>query len=268
MSPGAGSIALMDGSGEVVVDALVYGSQQSSSSASGTITSPELAVLEGDQSQGGCIVISPWTDRRFGRFASLGGQGDKSVGRFPDGADADSNCQDFLVQSGTTLTVEVAAEADNIKVASVAEFTDGQSIVVGSGADREPAVIKTVGTPGGAALRNPVAGGATEIPVTRADGFSAGQTITIGVGESVETAVVASIAGGGRGGFGGRRGGGQRAAIIVSEPLKSAHPAGAPVAGSGLTLAAPLARPHATGDPVADGASTPGAPNQYGNRRR
>jgi hypothetical protein len=166
------------------------------------------------------------------------------------------------------LAVDVAAEADNIKVASVAEFAAGQSIVVGSGADRESAVIKTVGTPGGASVRTQVAAGAKEIPVTTAAGFSAGQTITVGVGESGETAVVASIAGGGRRGFGGRRGDGQRAAINVSEPLKFAHPAGAPVAGSGLTLEAPLTRPHGSGEPVADGAPTPGAPNQFGNRRR
>jgi hypothetical protein len=153
MSPGAGSIALMDASGAVVVDALVYGSQQSSSSANGTITSPELAVLEGDQSQGGCIVVSPWPGRRFARFAPPGGQGDKSVGRFPDGADADSNCRDFLVQTGTTLAVDVAAGAANIKVASVAEFTPGQSTVVGRGANREAAIIKAVGTPGGASVR-------------------------------------------------------------------------------------------------------------------
>ena len=47
LSARAGSIALMDASGVVVVDAMVYGSQQSNSSANGTIASPELATLEG-----------------------------------------------------------------------------------------------------------------------------------------------------------------------------------------------------------------------------
>jgi hypothetical protein len=100
LSPAAGSLALMDAGGAVVVDAVVYGSRQSSSSANGTITSPELAVLEGDQSQGGCIVVSPWPDARFRRPARASDQGDKSVGRFPDGADTDSNCRDFVIRSG------------------------------------------------------------------------------------------------------------------------------------------------------------------------
>ena len=60
LSATAGSVALMD-AGSLVVDAMVYGSQQSNSSANGTITSPELATLEGDQSQGGCIVVAPVT---------------------------------------------------------------------------------------------------------------------------------------------------------------------------------------------------------------
>ena len=59
LSTRAGSIALVDASGEVVVDAVVYGSQQSDSSGNGTIASPELATLEGDQGQGGCIVVVP-----------------------------------------------------------------------------------------------------------------------------------------------------------------------------------------------------------------
>ena len=41
---------------QLVVDAIVYGSQQSNSSGNGTIASPELATLEGDQGKGGCIV--------------------------------------------------------------------------------------------------------------------------------------------------------------------------------------------------------------------
>ena len=63
LSTTAGSIALLDASGKVVVDAMVYGSRQSSSSANGTIASPELATLEGDQSKGGCIVVAPSSGR-------------------------------------------------------------------------------------------------------------------------------------------------------------------------------------------------------------
>ena len=64
LSTRAGSIALLDASGAVVVDAMVYGSQQSNSSGNGTIASPELATLEGDQGKGGCIVVVPGAGRR------------------------------------------------------------------------------------------------------------------------------------------------------------------------------------------------------------
>jgi len=107
LSPRAGSIALLDATGAVVVDAMVYGSQQSNSSANGTITSPEIATLEGDQGKGGCIVVVPGV---------AGGAG-TSRGRFPDGADTDSNCTDFLLQSATTLSAASAAGAANVKVA-------------------------------------------------------------------------------------------------------------------------------------------------------
>ncbi|MBN2684510.1 MAG: lamin tail domain-containing protein, partial [Pontiellaceae bacterium] len=101
LSDSAGSIALMNADGQVVVDAMVYGSQQSNSSGNGTITSPELATLEGVQSQGGCIVVVPRSGRDgFGRRnAPVAGAVSKSMGRFPDGADTDSNCTDFLVQN-------------------------------------------------------------------------------------------------------------------------------------------------------------------------
>ncbi len=88
LSPRAGSLALLDASGTTVVDAIVYGSQQSNSSANGTIASPERATLEGEQEGGGCIVVIP---------RPAGGTG-VSVGRFPDGADTDTNCRDFHVQ--------------------------------------------------------------------------------------------------------------------------------------------------------------------------
>ena len=52
LSARAGSIALMDATGVVVIDALVYGSQQSNSSANGTIASPELATPGGRPGQG------------------------------------------------------------------------------------------------------------------------------------------------------------------------------------------------------------------------
>ncbi|MDO5443879.1 MAG: hypothetical protein Q4G10_09430, partial [Bacteroidia bacterium] len=59
LSQSAGSIALVDPKNGTVLDAIVYGSQQSSSSANGTIASPELATLESVQDGGGCIAVVP-----------------------------------------------------------------------------------------------------------------------------------------------------------------------------------------------------------------
>ncbi|MEU8198260.1 arabinofuranosidase catalytic domain-containing protein [Microbispora amethystogenes] len=92
LSTSAGSIALRDASGEVVVDAIVYGSQQSSSSGNGTITSPELAVLEGDQGGGGCIAVVA------GAAAGAG----RSNARRPNGNDTDSLCRDFVTSNVPT----------------------------------------------------------------------------------------------------------------------------------------------------------------------
>ena len=99
LSTRAGSIALADAGGELIVDAMVYGSQQSDSSGHGTIASPELATLEGDQGKGGCIVVVP------GAAAGSG----ITRGRSPDGADTDSNCDDFMLQSATPLSAASSA---------------------------------------------------------------------------------------------------------------------------------------------------------------
>jgi hypothetical protein len=258
----------MDASGNVVVDALVYGSQQSSSSANGTITSPELATLEGDQRQGGCIVVSPSGGR--GGFGGRGGQAaatpNRSVGRFPDGADTDSNCNDFLVQTVSTLSLDSDIGANNIKVASVAEFSPGKAITIDAGANRETAVIATVGTAGGTTMGTATEVGATVIPVANAAGFSAGQTITIDSGANLETAVAASVTGGGRGGRGGRGGFGGGVTITVTAPLKMAHAVGVQVSGSGITLTTALTKAHASGVQVGGSGPTPGAPNQYARR--
>ena len=102
LSTSAGSIALFDASGRVLVDGVVYGSRQSSSSANGTITSPEIATLEGDQSQGGCIVVVPSAGRGGpGRGAPPAGATNRSVGLASDGADTDNNCTDFQLQTPT-----------------------------------------------------------------------------------------------------------------------------------------------------------------------
>lgn len=253
LSVRAGSIALMDATGAVVVDAMVYGSQQSSSSGNGTITSPELATLEGDQGKGGCIAVVPVVGRGAGPGATAAGAVDKSVGRLVDGRDTDSNCTDFVTQPGTTLPMASALGATNIKVASVADLSVGQTITIDSGANLETAVIATVGTAGGTTVGAASDAGATFVAVVSAAGFVAGQTITLDNGTTRESAVVAGTTPGGRGG----------ARITLTAPLTMAHPVGALVSGSGLTLNSPLARAHAVGAQVATAAPTPGAPNRF-----
>ena len=96
LSPSAGSIALVDPASGVIFDALVYGSQQSNSSANGTITSPELAVLEGDQHGGGCLAAVP-QPRPAWLLARMPNAPQQTVCliRWPDGADTDMLCDDF-----------------------------------------------------------------------------------------------------------------------------------------------------------------------------
>ena len=102
LSTTAGSIALFDASGKVLVDGMVYGSRQSSSSANGTVASPEIATLEGDQSQGGYIVVAPTIGRGGpGRGAAPAGATNRSMGLASDGADTDNNCSDFQLQTPT-----------------------------------------------------------------------------------------------------------------------------------------------------------------------
>jgi hypothetical protein len=107
LSTRAGSLALTDARGAVVVDAIVYGSQQSSSSANGTITSPELATLKGGQRQGGNIVVVPQPPRvgRGGRGAApvtpAAPPAPRSSARVSDGVDTESLSADFQLQTPT-----------------------------------------------------------------------------------------------------------------------------------------------------------------------
>jgi hypothetical protein len=238
---------------------MVYGSQQSNSSANGTITSPEIATLEGVQTGGGCMVVVPALPRGFQQSASTNDQTNKSYGRFPDGNDNDNNCGDFLSQSTTTLAAASAIGVNNIKVASVSDFSAGQKINIGSGANSEAVVIATVGTAGATTLGTAVNAGTTVISVGSVNGFISGQVITIGSGANMETAVIASAT---RRRFG-NNGGNQTDSISVTAPLKNAHAASEPVSGSGITLTTPLAISHETGSPIAGNVPTPGAPNQY-----
>jgi hypothetical protein len=260
----AGSIALMDASGMVVVDAMVYGSRQSNSSANGTITSPEIATLEGDQSRGGCIVVVPGSVSGFGQFVPSAGKTDRSAGRFPDGADSDNNCLDFMLQNTITLAAPATAGSVNIKVSSVADFTIGQKIIIDTDTKSETAVINTIGTPGATTVGSATNAGAKVIPVTGMEGFGTGQTITIDNGANQETAVIASVAAG-------RRRFGSRTVtptdtITLTMPLKYEHTSGAQISGSGITLTRPLIMAHDSGVQVAGNIPTPGAPNQYYRR--
>jgi len=252
LSTSAGSIALLDAGGVAVVDGIVYGSQQSNSSGNGTIASPEIATLEADQGQGGCIVAVPGAARGFG----LADSSNRSVGRFPDGADTGSLCHDFLIQPATTLPAGSPVGATNIKVASVAGFDAGQTITIDTGASLETAVIAMVGTAGATTAGAAIDVGATVIAVANTTGFSAGETITVDSGANQETAVVVSATG--------VRGG---ARITLAAPLTRAHPAGSQVSGTGVTLTAGVSRAHAGGAQVASSLPTPGAANKYFPRR-
>ena len=95
----AGAIALYHG--DVLVDAVIYGSKQSNSSANGTITRPDLAVLEGEQSQGGCQAVAPQARMQFGRNMEPAPMPSQSLIRFPDGKDNDAMCEIRISESPT-----------------------------------------------------------------------------------------------------------------------------------------------------------------------
>ena len=253
LSAAAGSMLLRDAAG-LVVDSLNYGLLVDPWASEG------YQAMSGT-GQGGCRVPAPGpAGFGFGPNAQTAPTTNRSAGRFPDGMDSDSNCTDFLLQPATTLAAASAEGANNIKVASVADFAVGQTITIDTGANLESAVIATVGSAGATTAGTATSTGATVIPVASAFGFSAGQTITIDSGANRETAVVASITGGGRGGG---RGGPGGATITVTAPLASAHAAGTQVSGSGITLNAAISKAHASGAQIAASLPTPGAPNQY-----
>jgi hypothetical protein len=251
LSTNAGNLVLRDAAG-LVVDSLNYGGLVDPWASEGY-----QAVSGAGES--GCRAPSLGAGRGGGGPAAPATGGpNRSVGRFPDGLDTDSNCTDFLLQPATILSAASAAGGNNIKVASVADFAAGQTITIDVGASLETAVIATVGTAGATTAGAATDVGATVIPVASGAGFTAGQTITIDSGANQETAVVAAATGG-RGGRGGPGG----PTITVTAALKSAHAAGAQVSGSGITLTTALTRAHASGMQVASDVPTPGAPNKY-----
>jgi non-reducing end alpha-L-arabinofuranosidase len=187
-------------------------------------------------------------------------QTNKSYGRFPDGADNDINCTDFLSQNTITLAAATAVGTNNIKVANVADFIAGQRLTIGAGTNSETAVITNVGTAGATNTSVAINAGTTIIPVRSATGFVAGQTISIGSGANLESAVIASIMA--------RRRFGNAAnnssdSITVTTALKNTHTLDEQVSGSGITLNTALTKAHNTGDPLASDIPTPGSSNLY-----
>lgn len=254
LASSAGNMLLRDADGNVA-DGLNYGGLVDPWTAEG---------YQGTSGAGesGCFVPSPGANRGFrGAPSASASQPDRSAGRYPDGADSDYNCRDFLLQNTITLLTAIKAGSNNIKVASMADFSAGQKIIIEAGANSETAVIKTLGTTGGTAVGTATSAGAKTIPVASIIGFSAGQTITIDSDANSETAIVASVASGRRG-FGARNTA-PLDTITVAVPLTRSHAVGAQVAGSGITLATSLTRAHDNGAQVAGYLPTPGAPNQY-----
>lgn len=242
-----GSMVLRDASG-VVADSLNYGglvdpwAAEGNQAVSGARLSGCFAPAPGSVFDPWSTVVSPIATNT-------------SAGRFPDGADSDSNCTDFLTQAAATLSAASPAGANNIKVTSVEGFDAGQTILIDSGANLETATIATVGTAGATTVRTAMSVGATVLPVASATGFSRDQTVTIDSGENVETAVVSAI-----------RNYGGAARLMLAAPLTRAHADGAQVSGTGISLTTALTRAHASGTPVSSNLPTPGKPNRYSRK--
>jgi hypothetical protein len=240
-----GAMILRDASG-LVVDSLNYGGLSDPWAAEGY-------QATSGSGQGGCRVPALGPSGGFGGAAAAATN--QSAGRFPDGADSDSNCTDFLTQAATILSADSATGAANIKLSSVEGFEAGQKIMIDAGANAENAVIATVGTAGATTASAATDAGAVNVPVASVIGFREGQTVILDSGDNSETAVVASI-----------RRFGASPILVVTAPLTRAHAAGAQVSGTGITLTAALTRAHATGVPVSDNLPTPGAPNSYSRK--
>jgi non-reducing end alpha-L-arabinofuranosidase len=241
-----GSLVLREPSG-VVADSLNYGG----------LVDPWAA--EGDQAVSGAPVsgcYAPAPGSVFNPWSTVVAPVaiNTSTGRFPDGADTDSNCTDFSTQAAASLSATSAVGATNIKVASTEGFRPGETVHIDSGANTETAVIAAVGTACATTVRTSTDAGATLLPAESVTGFVKGQTITIDEGANSETAVVSSSRARGA------------ATITVVAPLARGHAAGAQISGSGISLTTPLTRTHTKGAQVSDNIPTPGAPNQYNGR--
>jgi len=240
-----GSMVLRDAAG-LIVDSLNYGGLVDPWASEG------YQAISG-VGKSGCFAPAPGMAAGLDPFTSARTT-NTSAGRFPDGADSDSNCDDFLTQATAALSMASAAGATNIKVSSVDGFDAGQTVQIDAGANLESAVIATVGSAGATTMGTAADANTIVIPVASVAGFSVNQTITIDNGANSEKAVIAFI----------RPWGG--ASIIVKAPLTHAHGAGAQVCGTGIRFTSALTHAHASGARVTDNIPTPGAPNQYHRR--
>jgi len=255
LSASAGNMVLRDADSNVI-DGLNYGGLVDPWAAEGY----QAASGAGES---GCYVPSPSMSRgfRMGPTAPTS-QPNRSAGRYPDGADSDFNCLDFMLQNSITLLAPAAAGSNNIKVASVADLSAGQKIIIGKGSASETAVIAAVGTPGSTTIGTSTGAGKKIILVASVEGFNSGQSVTIGSGKNMETAVIALVVPGRRR-FGGAPGNIPADTIKVTASLKYGHAAGSQVSGSGITLVDPLTMAHDNGTQIASSLPTPGEPNQY-----
>ena len=182
-----------------------------------------------------------------------------SSGRYPDGADADDNINDFKLQVNVSLAAASAPGATNVKVASVNGLKPGSKLYIGN----EVATVKEVGTTGATVLAERALSGAKALQVQAVQNFRAGQVIKVGNEEVTIESVVQ-----------GRRPQGMAftpgapmqvppSTINLVSPIRGSFGAGTQVAGTGVTLAAPLKAAHPVGTPMTDNVPTPGAPNAY-----
>src|SRR4051794_6297993 len=156
---------------------------------------------------------------------------------YAEGAADDACC----VKAAATLTAATAAGATNLKVSTVAAFTDNAAISV----DGEPATIQTVGTPTTRTTLGAAAtAGATSLRVNDITWIRVGDTLTVDAEPVTVTALTPSNFG--------------ASTVTIAAPLAQAHANAAPVfdAGSGLTLKAPLATAHAA-DRAVTGSNVP-----------
>jgi len=251
----AGNMVLRDAD-DNVVDGLNYGEIVDPWASEGYHATSGAGEL-------GCYTLSPairgGTSRRNTTPSSLPM---RSTGRYPDGTDQDSNCNDFKLHNTIALTLSSKTGTNNIKVNNVDGFRIGQKVVIGID-DNEVAKITQIGTPGGTLISTEVKAGDTIVPVESVEGFKEGQEITLGNGSNQETVVIESATDYRRFWWRRRNDDGPQTFITVTKPVIYQHKVGEEAVGSGITFSRPLSRVYKAGEQVSSGTPTPGSPNQY-----